>query len=309
MAKLSPSRRGYGTHHRALREGLKPIVAAGLAVCARCGRPIMPGTPWDLGHVDGDKSRYQGPEHRSCNRQAGGTQGAEITNARPPSSSSGDHRQAPLVPKLECARPRAGLRRRLRGRLGPAYTARTLAEGRRREQTFPERRTCIEGDRQPADLGDRWCGRRSAYRRRSRCAAVLGHQDECTDADDVDNIKRERDSAGASLHPTRHRGPHRGSRRIRNVVVRNIGLTVCRLRPMPIARTVIGRAGKAFNIDRSAQETREAGLVGNLAPGAEWDSGGLRLPCQMRGPFRMVAVVGPYTVRTSNLSAAEAGCV
>jgi hypothetical protein len=83
MAKLSPSRRGYGTHHRALRERWKPIVAAGLAVCARCGRPIMPGTPWDLGHVDDDKSRYRGPEHRSCNRKAGGKQGAEITNARP----------------------------------------------------------------------------------------------------------------------------------------------------------------------------------------------------------------------------------
>jgi hypothetical protein len=55
-----------------------------------------------------------------------------------------------------------------------------------------------------------------------------------------------------------------------NVVVRNIGVTVCRLRPMSIARTVIGRVGKAFSIDRSAQETREAGLVGNLARGEGW---------------------------------------
>ena len=37
--------------------------------CARCGHPIEPGTPWDLGHVDGDKTRYQGPEHQRCSRQ------------------------------------------------------------------------------------------------------------------------------------------------------------------------------------------------------------------------------------------------
>jgi hypothetical protein len=29
-----------------------------------------PGTPWDLGHVDGTERKvYSGPEHRSCNRQ------------------------------------------------------------------------------------------------------------------------------------------------------------------------------------------------------------------------------------------------
>lgn len=42
----------------------------GGVLCARCGEAIVPGTKWDLGHFDGDKSRYQGPEHVKCNRGA-----------------------------------------------------------------------------------------------------------------------------------------------------------------------------------------------------------------------------------------------
>lgn len=60
--------RGYGARHQQLRKQWKPHVEAGEVACARCGRIIAPGTPWDLGHVDGDKSRYSGPEHARCNR-------------------------------------------------------------------------------------------------------------------------------------------------------------------------------------------------------------------------------------------------
>ena len=59
----------YGWRHQQVRERMRQV-DAGLAVCARCGKPIVPGTPWDLGHVDGDPTQYQGAEHRRCNRQS-----------------------------------------------------------------------------------------------------------------------------------------------------------------------------------------------------------------------------------------------
>jgi hypothetical protein len=53
----------YGSEHRRARLAVKPAVEAGLATCARCGLPILGWQEWDLGHVDGDSSRYAGPEH------------------------------------------------------------------------------------------------------------------------------------------------------------------------------------------------------------------------------------------------------
>jgi hypothetical protein len=45
---------------------------AGGVKCARCGDPIKPGTSWDLGHDDFDRSVWTGPEHSACNRATAG---------------------------------------------------------------------------------------------------------------------------------------------------------------------------------------------------------------------------------------------
>jgi hypothetical protein len=49
-----PGQRQYPSRHKRLREKLERVVEAGGVACARCGREIVPGEPWDLGHVDGD---------------------------------------------------------------------------------------------------------------------------------------------------------------------------------------------------------------------------------------------------------------
>jgi hypothetical protein len=76
----STNARGYGRAHREERERWLPKVEAGLVECARCRHPIEPGRAWDLGHNE-DRSGYSGPEHVTCNRRAGGTNGAAVTNA------------------------------------------------------------------------------------------------------------------------------------------------------------------------------------------------------------------------------------
>jgi hypothetical protein len=76
--------RGYGWSHQQERERWRPLVKAGKVDCSRCvarGEPdprIHPWQDWDLGHDDTDpkKRTYSGPEHRHCNRAAGGQKGA-----------------------------------------------------------------------------------------------------------------------------------------------------------------------------------------------------------------------------------------
>ena len=63
--RQSTTARGYGHVHQQLRKRWAPRVATGLVACARCGLPLEAGQAWDLGHVDGDRSRYSGPEHRN----------------------------------------------------------------------------------------------------------------------------------------------------------------------------------------------------------------------------------------------------
>ena len=70
--KGTTAQQGYGRRHKTLRATYEKQIATGLVKCWRCGRPIAPGEPWDLGHDDYDRRRYRGPEHRGCNRATAG---------------------------------------------------------------------------------------------------------------------------------------------------------------------------------------------------------------------------------------------
>ena len=63
-------------------QALSRRIQARDVACVRCGRAIVPGAAWDLGHDDVDRSTHVGPEHRNCNRAAGGRQGALARNGR-----------------------------------------------------------------------------------------------------------------------------------------------------------------------------------------------------------------------------------
>ncbi len=64
MSSASTSKRGYGWKHQKLRNRWARDDARGEVDCARCGEPIWPEEPWDLGHVDGDKTVTQAPNTR-----------------------------------------------------------------------------------------------------------------------------------------------------------------------------------------------------------------------------------------------------
>jgi hypothetical protein len=68
--KAAPASRGYGQEHRAMRRAVAGVVTSGQAWCQKCGKPIVPGDAWDLGHSD-DRRSWTGPEHAACNRRHG----------------------------------------------------------------------------------------------------------------------------------------------------------------------------------------------------------------------------------------------
>jgi hypothetical protein len=70
----------YAGEHQAIRRALEPYVPG--SRCWRCGRPILEGQPWDLGHDDDDPTLYRGPEHARCSRQAGARKGNARRRAR-----------------------------------------------------------------------------------------------------------------------------------------------------------------------------------------------------------------------------------
>ncbi len=70
MSMPTTTSRGYGAAHQAERRRWEPTVKSGQATCYRCGEPIDPDGPWDLGHND-DRTAWTGPEHQRCNRGAG----------------------------------------------------------------------------------------------------------------------------------------------------------------------------------------------------------------------------------------------
>ena len=71
-ARGTTTQRGYGATHKALRAQWRARIDRGGVTCARCHKPLVKGAPFDLGHDDKDRSKYNGPEHVSCNRSAGG---------------------------------------------------------------------------------------------------------------------------------------------------------------------------------------------------------------------------------------------
>ena len=82
-AKRASDRMRYGRSHQLIRRAWARRVAAGGVNCRRCGLEILPGTPFDLGHVDGDTHRYAGPEHRACNRATAGRTAGVTVRSQP----------------------------------------------------------------------------------------------------------------------------------------------------------------------------------------------------------------------------------
>lgn len=82
----------------ALAKRMRPVfqgqIDQGMAVCIDCGRPLLPGEKFQVGHRMAASTHPQfaladwnlGPSHsgkgRACNQRAGGAMGAAKTNAQ-----------------------------------------------------------------------------------------------------------------------------------------------------------------------------------------------------------------------------------
>lgn len=78
----------YDANHRAERADWNHLIQTGhQPTCPRCGQPITPGQPWDLGHTHdlilGGNPHTRRPEHARCNRQAGATLATQTPPSRP----------------------------------------------------------------------------------------------------------------------------------------------------------------------------------------------------------------------------------
>jgi hypothetical protein len=66
----------YGVQHKAQRELWERRIAMGGVECWRCGKPIVAGQKWHLGHDDRGE-RHVGPECPGCNVKASNALRAE----------------------------------------------------------------------------------------------------------------------------------------------------------------------------------------------------------------------------------------
>ena len=82
----------YGWVHQNERKRWVRRVEAGGVVCWRCGKPIPPGSKFDLGHVDEDGRARGFPtraaEHRACNRATISILKRKLAEAESASSTS-----------------------------------------------------------------------------------------------------------------------------------------------------------------------------------------------------------------------------
>ncbi|MGN8690170.1 hypothetical protein ACTND8_09730 [Atopobiaceae bacterium HCP3S3_F7] len=80
----------YTRAHRQTRAAYQHLINANIPItCWRCNKPITPNTPWDLGHTTdlarGGNPHHTQPEHATCNRSAGATNGNHDRTQPPPS--------------------------------------------------------------------------------------------------------------------------------------------------------------------------------------------------------------------------------